>query len=516
MAKDKGKQQNSADGQAKKKGFWSNFFEPVPSDDDFDPASANRQYGEPPEPPLTHLFNDDEVEFSDEEDADDLAKLSWEDGEKVVTDTERIRYTTKKRETEKVKTKKKGSDSIRLFDTPEDDFFEDEEEPSRPGKHTTRTRIFRTGASTTARIHINETEETIRMAEAQKKARAREAARKHEEYVERELRKKQRTAMLTKLFGNLVFVIVILVAVGIALYYGFLLSDIVVMGNENYTSDYIVERSGLKLGTHMLFVDLDEAEASIAQDPYLQVDSVTYIFPSRVRIVVTERKAVAGIVGLDSTVIIDKNGYVLSMAGGADISDLIQVTGVTVSGFQLGQRLGQGNDFSTATLVQIISVLEQYALTSEIKTIDLTTPLAITMTAHSGLKIHVGQATNLEAKMDVLSRLMPSFNNKGITTGTLYLSDKVGTAVYSITSYTDRTPIDVPDDTNTTPGLLPIDANGDGIDDNTGLPYVPLPVDANGDGLDDNTGEPYTPAATPEPSTAPSPTPVGGGDDFQG
>ena len=81
MAKDKTKQPNSGDGQ-KKKSFWSNFFEPVPSDDDYDPASANRQYGEPPEPPLTHLFSDDEVEFSDEEDAEDLAKLSWEDGEK--------------------------------------------------------------------------------------------------------------------------------------------------------------------------------------------------------------------------------------------------------------------------------------------------------------------------------------------------------------------------------------------------------------------------------------------------
>ena len=514
MTKDKGKQSNREPNGTKKKSFWSNFFEPVPSDDDFDPASANRQYGEPPEPPLKKLFSDDDVEFSDDDDAEDLAKLTWADGEKVVSDTQRLRYHAKPGESEKPKTKRKNADSMRLFDRAEDDFFEDEEQPE-PG-HTTRTRIFRTGASTTARIHINETEETIRMAEAQKKARAREAARKHEEYVERELRKKQRTAMLTKLFGNLVFVIVILVAVGIALYYGFLLSDIVVMGNENYTSDYIVERSGLKLGTHMLFVDLDEAEASIAQDPYLQVDSVTYIFPSRVRIVVTERKAVAGIVGLDSTVIIDKNGYVLSMAGGADVSDLIQVTGVTVSGFQLGQRLGEGNDFSTATLVQIISVLEQFALTSTIKSIDLTTPLAISMTAQSGLRIHVGQATNLDAKMDVLSRLMPSFNSKGITTGTLYLSDKGGTAVYSITSYTDRTPIEVADDTNTSPGLLPIDANGDGIDDNTGLPYVPLPVDANGDGLDDNTGEAYTPASTPEPSVSPSPTPAGGGDDFQG
>jgi cell division septal protein FtsQ len=330
--------------------------------------------------------------------------------------------------------------------------------------------------------------------------------------VERHLGKKQRRAIAAKLFGNLVFVIVMLVAVGIALYYGFLLSDIVVMGNENYSSDYIVERSGLQLGTHMLFVDLDEAEENIAQDPYLQVDSVTYIFPSRVRIIVTERKAVAGIVGLDSNVIIDKNGYVLSMAGGTDISDLIQVTGVIVSGYQLGQRLGQGNDFSTATLVQIISVLEQYDLASSIKSIDLTTPLAITMIAQNGLKIHVGQATELDTKMDVLARLLPQFFNKGISAGTLYLSAKGGT-VYSTTSYTDRTPIELPDDTFNT-GLLPVDADGDGIDDNTGLPYVPLPVDADGDGYDDNTGEPYVPAATIAPT--PVPTPAGGGDDFQG
>ena len=494
MAKDKGKQSNQDSGGTKKKSFWSNFFEPVPSDDDFDPASANRQYGEPPEPPLKHLFSDDDVEFSDEDDAEDLAKLTWADGEKVVSDTQRLRYNGRNTERTKTKAPAKGEERIRLFQPQEDDFDDDEEDPAR--EHTTRTRIFRTGASTTARIHINETEETIRMAEAQKKARAREAARKHEEYVERELRKKERRAIAAKLFSNLVFVFVILVAVGVAVYYGFLLSDIVVMGNENYTSDYIIERSGLKLGTHMLFVDLDKAEENIAQDPYLQVDSVTYIFPARVRIVVTERKAVAGIVGLDSNVIIDKNGYVLSMTGGTDLSDLIQVTGVTASGFQLGQRLGQDNDFSTATLVLLISELEQYNLSSSIKSIDLTTPLAITMTAQNGLKIHVGQATDLDTKMDVLARLLPQFLSKGITYGTLYLSAKGGT-VYSTTSYEDRTPIETTE-TDNGAGQLPVDDNGDGIDDVTGLPITsPTTTDAG--------------TTTPLPSTTPS-----GGDDFQG
>ena len=65
--------------------------------------------------------------------------------------------------------------------------------------------------------------------------------------------------------------------------------------------------------------------------------------------------------------------------------------------------------------------------------------------------------------------------------------------------------------------VLPVDADGDGLDDNTGLPYVPLPVDADGDGIDDNTGEPYVPITTATIApTGPTPTPAGGGDDFQG
>ena len=516
MPKNKDKQPRNERDREKKKGFWSNFFEPVPSDEEVDPAQANRQYGEPPEPPLKHLFDDEDLDFSDEEDAESIAKLTWDDGEQVVTDSVRMRYTPEERETARRERARgaQASKPINLFGV-EDDFDEDEEEV-RPKKRsqTTRTRIFHTGSSTTARIHINETEETIRMHEAEKKARAREAARKHEEYVEKQLRKKKNTAMFVKIFGNLAIVLAMLVAVGVALYFGFLLSDIVVMGNDAFSTDYIVKQSGLKLGTHMLLVDLDEAKESISENPYLQVESVTYIFPSRVRIIVSERKEVAGIIGLDSTVIIDKNGYVLSMTAGTDISDLIQVTGVSMTGYELGQRLGEGNDFSTATLVQLIAVLEQYSLTSSIKSIDLTTPLAITMNASNGLKIHVGQATDLESKMDVLSRILPRFTDSNGYTGTLYLSAKGG-AVYSTTDYKTLTPVEVADDNNTTT-LPPVDADGDGLDDNTGLPYVAPQVDSDGDGMDDNTGEPMASITPAAPTATPVPAAPGGGDDFQG
>ncbi len=389
---------------------------------------------------------------------------------------------------------------IHLFD--EDDGLSD---TARQRGQTTR--LFRTGTSATTRIHINETEETIRREEAARRAEAREAKRRQDAAMERRNKKKKRSTILRSLFANVAFVLFFIAVVVVALYYGFLLSDIVVMGNQQYTSDYIIEESGLKPGTHMLFCNLDEAEANIAENPYIQVESVTYIFPNRVRIIVSERKEIAGIAGLDYNVIIDDQGYVLSMSPSTDLSGLLQVSGVSMTGFRLGQRLGEGNDFSTATLIEIIGKLEQYELIDDITAVDLTTPLAITMKADNGLTIHVGQGTDLDAKMSMLSRLLPRFTEQSIGVGTLYLSAKGG-AVYSPPyAATNARPITTDDAGVVSP--LPVDD--------------PNYVDDDGDGLDDVTGLPAGQSAVPLPGSTPAPTPAptsyvpgGGADDFSG
>ena len=226
----------------------------------------------------------------------------------------------------------------------------------------------------------------------------------------------------------------------------------------------------------------------------------TYIFPSRIRIAITERKEVAGIIGLDYNVIIDHNGYVLSMGGGTDLTDLLQVTGVSMTGFQLGQRLGESDDFGTATLVSMIGKLEEYQLLDDIAAIDLTTPLAITMTAKNGLRIHVGQPTELDEKMVSLHKLLPQFAN--ISYGTLYLSAKGGT-VYS---QVDVDALIAAGGTAGSPGT------GDAPDTD---PYV----DNDNDGKDDNTGEEIPtpdPNATPRPDSGSVPATQDPSDPFQG
>ncbi len=390
------------------------------------------------------------------------------------------------------------ADAIRLFDAVED------ADDVRTGERGQTTRLFRTGTGATTRIHINETEDAIRQEEAARRARSREARKRHEAAMERQNNRKKRAAVIRKLFANIAFVLFFIVAVLVALYYGFLLSEVVVLGNDTYSQEYITELSGLEPGTHILLCDLDQAAENIRQDPYLQVEQVNYIFPNRIRIVVSERTEVAGIMGLDYNVIIDDQGYVLSMSGGTDISGLLQVTGVSTTGFQLGQQLGEGNDVGTATLVQIIAKLEEYNLMSAVRSIDMTTPLAITFVASNGLTVHLGQSTDLDNKLSTFARLLPQFTSQNIYQGVLYLSAKGG-AVYSPPSAAQDAAAAagvVPDTEPTVPE--------DGLDPEQGPSTTPNP-----DGEPVPEDDPTVPVVTPQPTPSPY-NPGGSADDFQG
>jgi len=471
---------------------------------------------------LIHLFDDDEVEFSEDEDIEAADSLVWDDGERVVLDYDPLPEETQaedpipadKPEKKKRRSKKKKetllSDDSELTEAPEPlpeeiNLFDDDA-PLPPRPSGSRTRIFRTGSGTAMRVNINETQQSRAVDEAQRKIREREAERKHEKYVKKKTRQQKRRDFFKRVAMNILFGVFIVVSVAAAIYYTFLLSDILVTGNDEYSAEYIVEISGLQLGQHMFFVDLDSAKAKIEEDPYLQVNDINYIFPSRVRMDITERKEVAGIIGLDYNVIIDHNGYVLSMSGGTDLSDLLQVTGISMSGFQLGQRIGESSDFSTASLVSLIEKLEEYELIHKMRSIDMTTPLAIVMYTTNGFKVHIGQPTDLDTKFQSLQKLLPRFEEKMIFTGTLYLSAKGGT-VYSPQGADDAA----------AEAVTPDDAMPEGSDYIYPSDWVPTENDSmTGLPDDGNTFDPTLSEGTGATPVPAGPTPDPMGDEFQG
>lgn len=375
-----------------------------------------------PDENTIQLFDDDSNAdaFSEEEDRAALDKLTWEDGEPILEDPDEL--------TNPPQTVRAQAEEPEAEELPEEIRLFDEDKPAAGHGAAGRTRIFRTGQAA-VRIQMNETETSRRVEQAQKKMRANEAERRHQAVLEKQERQGKRKKFARAAFSNTIFAVLIILFVLAGLYLGFRLSDIVVQGNELYSEDYIVELSGLRLGEHMFFIDLNKVEENISVDPYMQVESVDYIFPTRIRIRVSEREEIAGIIGLDYNVIIDRSGYVLSMTS-ADIGDLLRVSGVPISGFQLGAPIGEADDFTTATLISVIDKLDEYGIIGSITSLDLTTPLSIRMYVSNGLRINLGQPTNLDRKMQTLQALLPQLITSGITTGTLYLYDK-GDATYS-------------------------------------------------------------------------------------
>ncbi|MBQ3662512.1 MAG: FtsQ-type POTRA domain-containing protein [Clostridia bacterium] len=456
----------------------------------------NGDYAEESEEEPIQLFDDDSVlEFSDEQDMENAEKLVWDNGEKVVPDFSELRLEQNSPKQSAVPENEVNQpvppelpEEIQLFDN--------EESGGSAPKSSGRTRIFRPSGKTTAavRVNVNETETIRAMEKAQKENQEREEKKQREINEKKAARKHKFKEYIKRSALNFAFIAIIVVAVAFAVYYTFLLSDIAVIGNDQYSADYIIRASGLELGKHMFFVDLDAAKARIEEDPYLQVNDITYIFPSHVRIDITERKEAAGIIGLDYNVIIDENGYVLSMSGGTDISDLLQITGISMTGFQLGQRVGDSSDFATSTMITLIEKIREYELTYTISTLDMTTPLAIAMYTPSGFKIFIGQPTDLDAKFTSLKSLLPRLQSSGIQTGTLYLSAKNG-IVYSPPNATA---------TNTISGSFNSESNPDS--EQTSGENAPLTESVQ-----------PTPYQTPVPAT-PTPVPIqpGGGDEFQG
>lgn len=120
---------------------------------------------------LIHLFDDDEVEYSEEQDYADAENLVWDDGERVVTDYDPIPAEEPASEGSSASPDKPKRGRRRQEQQPDDrdllggavdmpeeiNLFDDtDDQPVR--RPSGRTRIFRTGSTTAARININETD----------------------------------------------------------------------------------------------------------------------------------------------------------------------------------------------------------------------------------------------------------------------------------------------------------------------------------------------------------------------
>lgn len=223
---------------------------------------------------------------------------------------------------------------------------------------------------------------------------------------------------------TLAIAVVAVAAAAAILFLVFHVKTIEVVGVERYTPQQVVQLSGLKEGEQIFLADLEGAAERIRQDPYLQVLAIRRVLPNRIRIEIAERKEAAAISYQNLVVIVDHDGYVLSIGNRADLTGLIQVRGMREATYSVNQRLGEQTDFFTNTLIAILKALREHNLSQEIAFLDISNPLSVHMLTVDGLDVSLGQPEGLPEKLESFAAILPDLKRGDLIGGTLHLSQK--------------------------------------------------------------------------------------------
>ena len=149
--------------------------------------------------------------------------------------------------------------------------------------------------------------------------------------------------------------------------------DIEVTGSTKYTAQEIIEKSGIKTGDNMLRLDTEAAAVRIRSAlPYVQDVSIETNLPDRVRINITESKALATVSSSSGVMLINSKARILEHRDKAP-AGLIEIRGFTAAHSAAGNTLRSDpvDDTKLRHLIEILSAVEECKIGGSILYLDI-------------------------------------------------------------------------------------------------------------------------------------------------
>lgn len=190
-----------------------------------------------------------------------------------------------------------------------------------------------------------------------------------------------------------------------------------VEGNSVVEDAAIVKMSGVESGMHVLELDLDQAKHNIEKDPYLHVRDISYVFPSKLAITVEESRRDALIQFADTSVYIDRNGYVLAIVEKEPEADQLRVRGLSVSGFNPGEKVGVSDKFQLEVLCDVLNTLYDSNQRNWYSVVDISDAININLLTYDSTIVRLGQAEDLGEKLRRVSIVLDKLKEMGYKEG---------------------------------------------------------------------------------------------------
>lgn len=241
------------------------------------------------------------------------------------------------------------------------------------------------------------------------------------------------------------FVVLPLIIIA-AIYLGskyLIIKKIEVTGAKKFSSEYIVNLSGIIAGQNILQIDEPKVEADLESNPYIVVRKIERVFPDRVIIKIRERVASIQVQYMNSWLLLDSEGVVLEVAAEPS-QNLLKFTGLQIQQCQPGKYIETASSNGFTALTELAALLtpentQAKELRSYVKEINLFNPLDVRIKTPQGITVRLGIPEGIDTKLNWMSGSMKELIALGKTGGLLDVSVAEQDKVFYTEEYTDST-----------------------------------------------------------------------------
>ncbi|MFT9493488.1 cell division protein FtsQ/DivIB [Anaerosolibacter sp.] len=191
-----------------------------------------------------------------------------------------------------------------------------------------------------------------------------------------------------------------------------------IYGNEHLTKEDIMPSVESTIGFNIFKVKMDSISANLLANPYIKTASVNRKLPNKLMIRISERKEAAVVPFMGTFLIIDEEGVVLK----SDIQapGLQTINGLEFSNFMEGEVLHVSDQEQLTKALLLAKSMKN--INEDIREIDVTNKMNMIIRFSNGLSCRIGEANNIDYKLQLLGGILADLASKGITRGVIDIS----------------------------------------------------------------------------------------------
>ena len=230
-----------------------------------------------------------------------------------------------------------------------------------------------------------------------------------------------------RIIGRVLFALIIAITIALMLVSTplFSISEIVVNGNNYYSSSAIISKSGLRIGdngfstllggnalTFIAFRCTPAEQAIISSCPYIKTIHARYELPRTILIDIEERNSSFIVPYFGSGLLIDGEGVIVDIMRDYRQSELPVAQGLPVERYDIGKSLITGDDLRVSMVLAVINAIKQADRESDdtmawkVSEIDVSDLRSIMISMSNGIQINLGDGTEMYYRVSAAKEIM--------------------------------------------------------------------------------------------------------------